>query len=89
MCGVCVYWKSTSKTCVISLTAEAEHVASGDGVKEALFLYSGLESLQPHVRGNAIVVFEDNEGAKALSETPLARPAVSKLKCVIILSGVR
>ena len=39
MCGgVCVCWKSTTQRCVTSSTTEAEYVARGDGVKEALFI---------------------------------------------------
>lgn len=39
-------------------------MACGDGVKEALFVYAGLESLQLHLRGKPINILEDNEGGK-------------------------
>ena len=90
MCGgVCVFWKSTTQRCVTSSTTKkAECVASGDGLKEALFVCAVLEFLQPHLRGKPVVVFEDNNGLKLWPKTSLARPAVSTLACVITLSGV-
>ena len=71
MCGsVCVCW-STTQRCVTSSTPEGECVACGNGIKGALFACAVLDFLQPHLRGKPIVVFEDNEGAKALAEHPL------------------
>ena len=63
MCGgVCACWKSTTQRCITSPTTEAEYVAWGDGIKEALFVCVAVEFLQPHLRGKPIVVFEDIEG---------------------------
>ena len=68
MCGgACVCRKSTTQRCVTLSTTEARYVARGDGIMEALLACAVLAFLQPHLRGKPIVVFEDNEGAEALT----------------------
>ena len=64
----------TSKTHhVASLsTSEAEYIAAGDGVKEALFVRAVLSFIAPETSGASIKVLEDNQGAKALIENPLS-----------------
>ena len=64
----------TSKTQrVVSLsTSEAEYIAAGEGVKEALFVGAALSFIAPETSGASIKVFEDNQGAKALIEDPLS-----------------
>ena len=58
---------------VVSLsTSEAEYIAAGDGVKEALFVRAVLSFIAPETRGASIKVLEDNQGAKALIENPLS-----------------
>ena len=80
MCGgVCVCWKPTTQRCVTSSTTEAEYVACGDGIKEALFVCAVLEFLQPHLRGKPIGVFKDNEEAKALAENPLSSARIKHI----------
>ena len=61
----------TSKTQrVVSLsTSEAEYIAAGEGVKEALFVRAVLS---PETSGASIKVLGDNHGAKALIENPLS-----------------
>ena len=53
-------------------TAEAEYVALGEGVKEALFTGAVLSFICPELRGSYVGVFEDNQGAIALAENPLS-----------------
>ena len=73
MCGgVCVCWKSTTQRCVALSTTEAEYVAFGDRMKEALFMCAVVEFLLQHLQGKPMVVFEDNERAKALTENHLS-----------------
>ena len=64
----------TSKTQrVVSLsTSEAEYIAAGEGVKEALFVRAVLSFIAPETSGASIKVLEDNQGAKALIENPLS-----------------
>ena len=58
---------------VVSLsTSEAEYIAAGDGVKEALFVRAGLSIIAPKTCGASIKVLEDNQGTKALIENPLS-----------------
>ena len=63
----------TSKTQrVVSLsTSEAEYIAAGDGVKEALFVRAVLSFVAPETCGASVKVLEDNQGTKALIENPL------------------
>ena len=64
----------TSKTqSVVSLsTSEAEYIAAGEGVKEALFARAVVSFIAPETSGASIKVLEDNQGAKALIENPLS-----------------
>ena len=58
---------------VVSLsTSEAEYIAAGDGVKEALFVNVVLSFIAPKTRGARIKVLEDNQGAKILIENALS-----------------
>ena len=64
----------TSKTQrVVSLsTSEAEYIAAGEGIKEALFVRAVLSFIVPETSGASTKFFEDNQGAKALIENPLS-----------------
>lgn len=64
----------TSKTQrVVALsTAEAEYIAAGEGVKEALFVRAVLSFVAPETNGASIQVREDNQGAIALVQNPLS-----------------
>ena len=70
--GAPVAWLSRTQKCVTLSTTEAEYVAMGDGVKEALFVRGVLSFLVPDHKLGGITVLEDNEGAKALAENPLS-----------------
>ena len=63
---------SRTQKCVSQSTSEAEYLAMGDGVKEALFVNGILQFLRPSVESRKIEVPEDNEGAIALAENPLS-----------------
>ena len=58
-------------------TTEAEYIAAGEGVKEALFVRGVLSFIAPETSGATIRVREDNEGALALVQNPFS-PARSK-----------
>ena len=50
---------------VLSLsTSEAEYMAAGDGVKEALIVRAILSFIAPETCGASVKVLEDNQGAK-------------------------
>ena len=53
-------------------TTEAEYVALGEGVKEALFTGAVLSFICPELTESCVRVFEDNQGAIALDENPLS-----------------
>ena len=58
---------------VVSLsTSEAECIAAGDGVKEALFARAVLSFVAPETSGASIKALEDSQGAKAMIENPLS-----------------
>ena len=58
---------------VVSLsTSGAKYIASEDGVKEAFFVRAVLAFIVPEARGASVKVLEDNQGTKALIESPLS-----------------
>ena len=63
-----------SKTqAIVSLSStEAEYIAAGEGVKEALFVRAVLSFVAPETSGGSIQVLEDNQGAMALVQNPLS-----------------
>ena len=75
--GVAVSATSRTQHCVTLSTTEAEYVAMADGVNEGLYIEAVLSFLRPQilskrVEDQGIVLYEDNEGAKALAENPLS-----------------
>ena len=46
------------------------YVAMAHGAKTALAMKSVLDVVQPHLRSEAIDMYDDSEGAKVLAETP-------------------
>ena len=71
--GMLVVWISRTQKCVSQSTSEAEYLAMGDGVKEALFVNGLLQFLRPSGEPRKIEVLEDNEGAIALADNPLVK----------------
>ena len=67
-----VSWFSSTQKIVTLLTTEAEYVALGDGVKEALFVKGVLSFSIPSISENCIKVFVDNDGAISLANNPLS-----------------
>ena len=70
-----VYTTSRTQHCVALSTTEAEYVALAKGTKEGMCVRSVMYFMQPNVY--EITLMEDNEGAKAMAENPLARAGVS------------
>ncbi|CAM9261968.1 unnamed protein product, partial [Sphacelaria rigidula] len=75
--GVVVSATSRTQNCVTLSTTETEYVAMAEGVKEELFTKAVLTFLRPQTvsgcgEDHGIVLYEDNEGAKALAENPLS-----------------
>ena len=70
--GTVVSHKSETQRVVSLSTSEAEYIAAGEGVKEALFVRAFLSFIAPETSGASIKVLEDNQGAKALIENPLS-----------------
>ena len=67
-----VSWVSSTQEIVTLSTTEAEYVALGDGVKEALFAKSVSPFIVLSLSENCIEVFVGNEGAIALANNPLS-----------------
>ena len=70
--GTVVSHASETQHVVLSLASEADCIAAGHGVKEALFLRAVLSFIAPETGGTSSKVLEDNQGAKALIENPLS-----------------
>ena len=70
--GTVVSHASKTQRVVSLSTSEAEYIAAGDGVKEALFVRAVLSFIAPETCGASIKVLEDNQGTKALVEHPLS-----------------
>ena len=67
-----VSWFSSTQKIVTLSTTEAEYVALGDGVKEALLVKGVLSFIIPSISENYIKVFVDNDGAISLANNPLS-----------------
>ena len=61
--GPAASWASSTQRCVTLSTAQAEYVALGDGVKEALFTGAVLSFICPELSGSCFQIFEDNHGS--------------------------
>ena len=61
---------SSMQYCVTLSTSEAEYVAMSHGTRVVLAIKTALDFVQLHIRGRAIDIYEDNEGAKALTGNP-------------------
>ena len=70
--GAAVSWASSTQRCVTLSTAEAEYVALGEGVKEALLTGAVLSFICPELTGSCVRVFKDNQGAIALAQNSLS-----------------
>ena len=70
--GIVVSHASKTQYVVSLSTSEADYIAAGDGVKEALFVSDVLFFIAPETSGVSINVLEDNQEAKALVENPLS-----------------
>lgn len=70
--GAVVSHASKTQRIVAMSTTEAEYIAAGEGVKEALFVRAVLSFVAPETSGAKIKVLEDNAGAKALVENPFS-----------------
>ena len=71
-CGAVVGFFSRTQKNVTLSTTQAEYVAMGDVVKDALFVKSVLKFMQPQRKEFCIpvTVFEDNQGAIQLANNP-------------------
>ena len=68
---IAIGWKSTTQKCVTTATWEAKYVALCDASKDALFTKKAvLVFLQPELSGTRIDLFGDNEGSKAIADSP-------------------
>ncbi|CAB1118988.1 unnamed protein product [Ectocarpus sp. CCAP 1310/34] len=70
--GTVVSHGSKTQSIVSLSSTEAEYIAAGEGVKEALFVRAVLSFVAPETSGSSIQVLEDNQGAIALVQNPLS-----------------
>lgn len=69
MSGAAVTWRSTKQKTVAQSSSEAEYMALGEAVKESLWLKQLLEQIGLKAK-KPIKIYEDNQGAIALSSHP-------------------
>ena len=69
ICGGIVSWGSKKQTTVALSSTEAEYIAASLATQEAIWLCSLLADLK-FVQGKPTIIFEDNQGAVALSKNP-------------------
>ncbi|CAB1112182.1 unnamed protein product [Ectocarpus sp. CCAP 1310/34] len=70
--GTVVSHGSKTQSIVSLSSTEAEYIATGEGVKGALFVRAVLSFIAPETSGSSIQVLEDNQGAIALVQNPLS-----------------
>ena len=70
--GIVVSHASKTQHIVSFSTSEAEYIAAGDGVQEALSARAVLSFIAPETSGASIKVLADNQGAKTLIKKPLS-----------------
>lgn len=68
-------------------TSESEDVAMATGAKNALAMMAVLSFVEPHLSDSTIGTYEDNEGSKALAETPKVFTAANTLMYASIYCG--
>ena len=68
--GGAVSWRSKKQTSVALSTAEAEYVASASATQEALWMRQLSAELNGKLPTEAIVIFEDNQSAIAMTKNP-------------------
>ena len=69
ICGGIISWASKKQTTVALSSMEAEYVSASLATQEAIWLRSLLADLK-FVQGKPTIIFEDNQGAIALSKHP-------------------
>ena len=70
--GTVVSHASKTQRVVPLSTSEAEYIAAGDGVNEALFVRAVLSFIAPETCRASMKLPEDNQGTKVLIENPLS-----------------
>ena len=70
--GIIVCHASKTQHVVSLSTSEAEYIAAGDGVKEALIVRAVLSFIAPEPSGASIKALGNDQGSKALIKNPLS-----------------
>ena len=69
MSGAAITWRSKKQSCVAISTAEAEYMALACAAQEAVWLQQLISDLKNKPAG-AIMIYENNQSAIAMSENP-------------------
>ncbi|CAM9923281.1 unnamed protein product, partial [Discosporangium mesarthrocarpum] len=70
--GAAVSWFSKTQRTVALSTSEAEYMATGESVKELLFVMNVVYFMQPKYGVPSVYVLEDNSGAIDLAQNSLS-----------------
>ena len=71
--GSPISWKSKKRTTVALSSCEAEYISLAATTQESLYLMQLLQSMDDKVAYNCTKIYEDNQGAIALSKNPINR----------------
>ena len=69
--GACVCWFSMTHNGVVLSTTEAEYVALGDTIKEAMFIRCVWSFIYPGFSATGTTVSENNKEAGRLAQNPV------------------
>ena len=68
--GGCISWRSKKQRTVALSSTEAEYMALSEATQEAVWLKAFMRELGEDTGNSALTVYEDNQGAIALTKTP-------------------
>ena len=71
--GAVISWKSKKQPTVALSTCEAEYMGLGSTTQESLYLIHLMQGMDDKAMYNCVTIFEDNQGAIALSKNPVNR----------------
>lgn len=72
-CGPVISWRSKKQPTVALSTCEAEYMALAATTQESLYLVQLLGEMDSECQYTPVTIFEDNQGAIALSKNPVCR----------------
>lgn len=69
--GPAISWKSKKQSSIALSTCEAEYIALSMAAQESIYLLQLMKDIDPYNRYDSSVIYEDNQGAIALTKNPV------------------